>query len=42
MVDYTDVARVLSESLLLSLPPIAISFTEQAPEGVARYDGNAT
>jgi uncharacterized protein (DUF169 family) len=41
MVDYTDVARVLSESLILSLPPIAISFAEQAPEGVPRYDGNA-
>lgn len=41
MVDFTDVARALSENLALSLPPIAISFTEQLPEGVPQYDGNA-
>jgi uncharacterized protein (DUF169 family) len=36
--DWPDLARRLTETLLLSAPPIAITFGDEAPAGVAPFD----
>jgi uncharacterized protein (DUF169 family) len=41
MIDYTNVGRSLSESLELTLPPIAVCFTDEVPAGVPPYTGRA-
>ena len=41
MVDYSEIAQALSESLDLSMPPIAVAFADQAPVGVPAYNGLA-
>jgi uncharacterized protein (DUF169 family) len=41
MIDYANIARGLAESLSLSLPPIAVCFTDLVPAGVPSYQGLA-
>lgn len=41
MVDQNDVARQLGDSLNLSVPPIAVSFADEIPDGVPPYDAAA-
>ena len=41
MADNDELARGLSDDLKLSIPPIAISFTDEVPAGVRSHDGNA-
>src|SRR5215469_8051647 len=36
---HEEIAQVLSESLDLRQPPVAISFTDSAPEGVGCHKG---
>jgi uncharacterized protein (DUF169 family) len=36
----SKLAQTLTESLHLSQPPIAVSFADQVPEGVAAFEGN--
>jgi uncharacterized protein (DUF169 family) len=36
---YQETARILSESLNLSQPPVAISFTESVPPGIGEHAG---
>jgi uncharacterized protein (DUF169 family) len=38
---YQRAAQILSDSLNLRQPPVAISFTESAPEGVGNHKGQA-
>jgi uncharacterized protein (DUF169 family) len=38
---YDALARVLSESLSLGLPPIAVALTDEVPAGVPHYGGRA-
>ena len=38
MSDYTTQAAELEESLQLSLPPVAIAFADELPEGIAPYE----
>ena len=37
-IDYTQVAATLSSTLHLEVPPIAITFSEETPEGVSSFD----
>ena len=39
MTSTQDLAQTLTEALQLSLPPIAVSFADAVPEGIAAYDG---
>ena len=39
MATYTELAGQLNTSLKLSLPPIAVAFSDTAPAGVAAFDG---
>lgn len=41
MSDYREVARTLTDDLKLAMPPIAVSFADQAPQAVPRFEGNA-
>ena len=41
MTSTQDLAETLSEALQLSLPPIAVSFADAVPKGIAAYDGLA-
>jgi uncharacterized protein (DUF169 family) len=41
MTSPQTIAQTLAESLQLSLPPIAISFADEVPEGLTRYKGAA-
>jgi hypothetical protein len=36
---YMQISQVLTDSVSLSLPPIAISFASQMPEGIRKLDG---
>jgi uncharacterized protein (DUF169 family) len=38
--DYKAMARRLTDLLTLGSPPLAITFTQAEPEGVARYEGD--
>src|SRR5215472_7134614 len=40
MTSPQTIAQTLTESLQLSLPPIAIAFADAVPEGVSRYSGS--
>lgn len=37
--EYREMARKLTESVVLSLPPIAVCFTDEVPEGVKNWMG---
>ena len=39
MATYSELAEQLTASLNLSLPPIAVAFSDAAPAGVAAFDG---
>ena len=39
MATYSELAEQLTTSLKLSLPPIAVAFSDAAPAGVAAFDG---
>jgi uncharacterized protein (DUF169 family) len=41
MLPFETLARTLTESLHLNLPPIAVSFTDSIPEGVSPFAGSA-
>jgi uncharacterized protein (DUF169 family) len=41
MPDYSAIARSLTESLRLTQPPVAISFTDYRPAGVATWSGHS-
>ena len=41
MNSYTAIAGALQKSLSLALPPIAVSISNEVPEGVPEYDGRA-
>jgi len=40
MTDFVSIARTLSDSLHLSLPPVAVSFADHVPEGVQTFNGS--
>lgn len=37
--DASEMARTLTDSISLSLPPIAICFTDKVPEGIRNWTG---
>ena len=41
MTPFDSIASVLNDALQLTLPPVGIAFTDDAPEGIARYQGTA-
>jgi uncharacterized protein (DUF169 family) len=39
--DASEIARTLTDSVSLSLPPIAVCFTDEIPEGIRNWTGRA-